>query len=256
MPEHDSLMTRTRRYLRSRGVPLAPDRRPPMPSLDRTVVGVGPHGCFEGLDAEVRALLPESGPYRPNLLSKLYERDTRFHVSRCGDWDIAFYAPEGTGFAEHCDVHGHLDRCFDAVAARSIFAVAAEWGTHPSLAAPVGLLRSEGEPDPDMPSLALTCAQWSRYVHAPAPVERSGNEGPLSAAYGGAVDLFAVRGGPAEAVDVLRAETARFSRERIPLRPLDTAPREMLVAVMSEGLVSNLSGDMAAAEPAPRARYA
>ncbi len=253
MSPRDSLMSRTRRYLRARGVPLAADRRPPLPSRDRTVIGVGPNGCFEGLAAAVRALLPDGGPYRPSLLAKLYERDTRFHLARRGPWDIAFYAPEGTGFAQHCDVHGHLDRCLDLVADRSRFALSAEWGSDPALPAPVSLLRAEGAPEPGMPAVALACAQWERYLYAPFEVSRAGDEGPLCHAYGGAVNLFAVRDEPGEALAVLRHEASRFSRERMPLRPLDATPREVLLAAMADGFVANLSGDVAEAEPAPLA---
>jgi len=243
------------RGIRAAVAPGPSNARPPLPGRDRTIVAAGRPGAFAGLDAAVSALVPDGGPYRLNLLAKLYEHDRRFHVVTGKDWDLAFYAPEGAGFHPHCDVHGHLERAFDAVAGMAEFAVMAEWGTDPVLPARLSLLAEAGAPFPGMPSLALSCAQLARYVREPFETGTRGTGGAASMAYGGAVVMFAVGDGPTAAAASLRDEVSAFSRTRARLHPLGHSPGDVIVADMSEGFVATLAGDIERVSPRAEPRF-
>lgn len=242
------------RRLRAAVMPPHGAVRAPRATLCRTVVGVGPSGCFQGLDDAVSALLPDGGPHRASILAKLYEKDRRFHVASRGRWDIAFYAPEGFDMAGHCDVRGHLGRAHDAVAGMAAFSLLAEWGTDPSLATPLDVLASSGEPVPGMPCLALGLAQLERLATGPFDATRRGDSGPASHAYGGAVAMFAVSDTPMEAAALMSREVRAFSRRSQALRPVESSPGDALVADMGEGWLRTLAGASLRHEPdeAPR----
>ncbi len=238
------------RRIKAAVMPVSGAPRKPRPALCRTVVGVGPHGCFDGLDRAVQALLPDGGPHRATFLGKLYEKDRRFHLVRRGGWDLAFYAPEGFDFSNHCDVRGHLERAHDAVAGMAGFSLLAEWGTDPSLTTPLDVLASSGGPVPGMPCLALCLAQWERMATAPFDASRrAAAAGPASHAFGGAVAMFAVADTPREAAATLTREVGAFSRSTHPLRPVEAAPGDALVADMGEGWLGTLDGASIRHEP-------
>ncbi len=257
-----SVLARTRQLL---GSGVASIKRPPVPrvreTLDRTLIAFGPRGCFEGVRPAIRQSiggfpgdfapgvpLPDGTPTLSASARKVFEQCDRFNVFRCEAGDLMLYAPEGFVGPLKTEIGRHLYRCQDILAERADATVLLEWGTSDTLPTRVHAVRATGTFPVDAPAVALTCAQFSRWVDEAPDLDprRIDDEGPLGFAVGGAAIVFAVRESAEEAEEVFRSEVEKFSAESMPIRGPGEAAPEMLVVHLSDGSARNLAGDIAA----------
>jgi len=214
-------------------------RDPPRaPACERVLVAVGDPGAFAGFPSEARNLLAGD-----RLLAAALVAGSRFHVLPRRGLDLLLFAPTNLGDFNRDHVFPYLDAAFEALAPRARHAALVEYGSAPELAAPLALVRAEGDPVAGAPALALSLAGWRGTVGTHLRPGLAADAGPLEIGFLHSVVLVALRDDPVEARRALSRAARDFGTRQARLdRVPGAVPEECLVLDLARGVARNDRG--------------